>query len=86
MGAACSCASRPSPAATRLPPGDDNQHRGLPAHTPLHRHLRNVKDYYRNSIRSGFVSFRDEDDSDVLDRIFRQSPLDAKWVLTKVGF
>lgn len=45
---------------------------------------RQAQHYYRNSIRSGFVAHSDEDDPEVLQRIYEQSLRDADWILDKV--
>lgn len=39
--------------------------------------------YYRGQIRSGFVSFRDEDDPEMLQRIEVQCQREAEWILNK---
>lgn len=44
---------------------------------------RQAQPYYRGSIRSGFVAFRDEDDEETLQRIAEQCQRDATWVLQK---
>ncbi|EFN57795.1 hypothetical protein CHLNCDRAFT_143149 [Chlorella variabilis] len=44
---------------------------------------RQAQHYYRNSIRSGFVAHSDEDDPEVLQRIYEQSLRDADWILDK---
>ncbi len=49
------------------------------------RALRHAQPYYRNSIRSGFVAFRDEDDEETLQRIAEQCQRDAQWVLQKAS-
>jgi hypothetical protein len=46
---------------------------------------RQFKGYYRNAIRSGFVSHCDEDDPEILQRIHKQARLDADWLVNKVG-
>ena len=48
------------------------------------RRCRNAQVFYRGSVRSGFVSFSDEDDPEVLERIRQQALKDADWVVNKV--
>ncbi|KAI3438777.1 hypothetical protein D9Q98_001194 [Chlorella vulgaris] len=44
---------------------------------------RSVREHYRGSIRTGFVAHGDEDDDEVLKRIYAQAVRDADWVLNK---
>lgn len=39
--------------------------------------------YYKNFIKTNFIAYRDEENPDLLARIFEQAPIQADWVVQK---